>query len=128
MLCCFLVNSFMAVHLHYLAFGKNLLVPALWELWPTAQMGTEQRAGNGSILWVLGSRLYSEAAPESAQSSSQKQFCFGKECNAVVVAGGVRLIWPGGIVWVLVCPSFFPPPLLAKCVSADVRISGKLMR
>lgn len=53
----------MAVHLHYLAFGKNLLVPALWELWPTAQMGTGQRAGNGSILWVLGTRLHSEAAP-----------------------------------------------------------------
>lgn len=53
----------MTVHLHYLAFGKNLLVPALWEPWPTAQMGTGQRAGNVSILWVLGSRLHSEAAP-----------------------------------------------------------------
>lgn len=36
---------------------------ALWELWPAGQMGAGQRAGNGSILWVLGSRLHLEAAP-----------------------------------------------------------------
>lgn len=58
----------------------------------------------------------------SAQSSSLKQCWFGEECNAVVVAGGVRLVRFGGIVWVLICPSF---PLALPCTVYDCRFEDQ---
>lgn len=61
MLCCFLVNFFMAVHLHYLVFGKK----TFWCL-HYGNCGLllkfPARAGNGSILWVLGSELRSSTS------------------------------------------------------------------
>lgn len=55
MLCCFLVNFFMTVPLHYLVFGKTPLVPALWELWPTAQIPSRRLGMEASCgCWGLG--------------------------------------------------------------------------
>jgi len=64
---------------------KNLLGAALWQLWPASRRGTGQRAGNGSISWVLGSRPRSEAVRKFLNSK--------REPKTVLVCENVMLWW-----------------------------------